>query len=330
MSPKISVIIPIYNTAIYIERCARSLFEQTFLDIEYLFIDDCSTDNSIEILYDIISEYPMRKEQVKIIRNEKNSGQAFSRKIGMINAMGDYIIHCDSDDWVAIQMYEKMYKYAVENDYDMVWCDYYRSDGITHRIVSQNCSVSQYSLVSAYLTALKSNLIGSLCNRLFKRELLTDNFIYPSTDMTEDLVMTLQIVLNSNRIGYLSEPLYYYFVNTQSICMSVEEKKIKRNLSDVITNNSIIFELLDKYGWSEKLEEQIICKKFSSKEVLIPLLNNFEYRSLWKDIYPEINNKIWINSYIPWISKIRAFLILNKMYFLYSFFKNCIKFYIKK
>ncbi len=105
--PKVSVIIPVYGVEKYIERCARSLFEQTLDDIEYLFIDDCTPDKSIEMLKQVLEDYPHRKPQVVIHRMEQNSGQAAVRKWGMQNAIGDYVIHCDSDDWVELTMYEE-------------------------------------------------------------------------------------------------------------------------------------------------------------------------------------------------------------------------------
>ena len=81
--PKVSVIIPVYGVEKYIERCARSLFGQTLDDIEYLFIDDCSPDKSVEILEHILLEYPQRRDKVIIHRMEHNSGQAKVREWGM-------------------------------------------------------------------------------------------------------------------------------------------------------------------------------------------------------------------------------------------------------
>ena len=130
--PKVSIIVPVYGVEKYIERCARSLFEQTLDDIEYLFIDDCTPDKSIEILKNVLKDYPQRKDQVIIHRMEKNSGQAAVRKWGMIKATGDYTIHCDSDDWVDVTMYEKMYNKAIEEKSDLVICDFYRSNSINN------------------------------------------------------------------------------------------------------------------------------------------------------------------------------------------------------
>ena len=134
--PKISVIVPVYNVEKYIERCARSLFEQTLEDIEYLFIDDCTQDRSIDILLQVLEEYPNRKQQVLIHHMARNSGQAIVRKWGMMNASGEYVIHCDSDDWVDNELYYLMYDKAISEQLDVVICDCNRTDGVSRRIVS--------------------------------------------------------------------------------------------------------------------------------------------------------------------------------------------------
>lgn len=326
MVPKVSVIVPVYNVAAYMERCVRSLFEQTLFDIEYIFVDDCSPDNSIEILRNVVAEYPERQKQMHILKNAKNSGLAFTRKAGISKATGDYIIHCDSDDWVAPTMYEKLYNFAVNGGFDMVWCDYYRSNGIAHSVIRQPCSTDQLSLVSAYLTSPSSRLIGSVCNRLYKRRLQQDDkFIAPKANMTEDFVITLQITLNSKKIGYLPEPLYYYYVNEQSICMNPNEESIVRNLYGIVENNELILHILQSHGLTDKLSKQIDCKKFTCKEILIPVLSKPRYRQLWRETYLEVNNRILSNPYIPLNSKIRAFCLLNGLYYLYAGLRNARK-----
>ena len=122
MGAKVSVIIPVYNVEQYIERCARSLFEQTLDDIEYIFVNDCTPDKSMEVLARVLDDYPARKRQVSIINMPVNGGLPKVRRAGVEAATGDYIIHCDSDDWVDVTMYEKMWKKAVEGEYDMVLC----------------------------------------------------------------------------------------------------------------------------------------------------------------------------------------------------------------
>ena len=120
--PAVSVIVLVYKVEKYIERCARSLFEQTLQDIEYIFVDDCTPDRSIEILERVLEDYPERKSQVIILHNERNSGLPFSRRRGVEAASGDYIIHCDSDDWPESDMYAKLYAKASSENLDMVKC----------------------------------------------------------------------------------------------------------------------------------------------------------------------------------------------------------------
>jgi glycosyltransferase involved in cell wall biosynthesis len=90
---KVSILVPVYGVENYIERCARSLFEQTYENIEFVFVDDCSPDNSIQELEKIIKNYPNRKGQIKIIHHEKNIGLSGARHTAINNATGDFVIH---------------------------------------------------------------------------------------------------------------------------------------------------------------------------------------------------------------------------------------------
>ena len=96
--PAVSVIIPVCKVEPYMARCARSLFGQTLDDIEFLFIDDCSPDRSIDVMREVLAEFPARKDQVTVFRMPRNSGQAAVRMQGIALARGEYVIHCDSDD----------------------------------------------------------------------------------------------------------------------------------------------------------------------------------------------------------------------------------------
>lgn len=113
-TPKVSVIIPVYNVEPHIERCARSLFEQTLEEIEYIFVNDCTPDASMRILQNVLENYAQRKNQIIIINQPYNMGAAKAREIGIKAASGEYIIHCDSDDWVDKEMYRTMYEKAVK------------------------------------------------------------------------------------------------------------------------------------------------------------------------------------------------------------------------
>lgn len=122
---KVSVCIPIYNVSAYIERCARSLFGQTCREVEYIFIDDCSPDNSVEILRRVMSEYAERMPEVRIVRHEQNRGLSAARNTAVEQAKGEYIMHVDSDDYLAHDsVVESMILKAEETNADIVEADY--------------------------------------------------------------------------------------------------------------------------------------------------------------------------------------------------------------
>ena len=109
--PKVSVIIPVYNTENFLPRCLESVCNQTLSDIEIICINDCSTDNSLEVL----KKYP-----VKIIDLPENKGAAYARNRGIEAATGEYIGFVDSDDFVDLDFYEKLYTKAIETEADIV------------------------------------------------------------------------------------------------------------------------------------------------------------------------------------------------------------------
>ena len=133
----LSVIIPIYNTEQYIEKCVRSLMEQTKTNgIEYIFINDCTPDNSMRVLANTIADYPQRTNQIKIINMPTNSGQGVVRRIGMKEAQGEYIIHCDSDDWIDLYTCEKAYKQIKCNNNDLLIFNFLEIDFVFVIILS--------------------------------------------------------------------------------------------------------------------------------------------------------------------------------------------------
>ena len=132
----VSIIIPIFKVRNFIERCVCSLFEQTLKDVEYIFVDDASPDDSIDILKSCIDRYPERKDQVIILTHEQNQGLPAARNTGLAVATGEYVFHCDSDDFVEKDMLEEMYKAAKTQDADMVYCDFYLSFEKNERYMS--------------------------------------------------------------------------------------------------------------------------------------------------------------------------------------------------
>ena len=123
MSAKVSILVPIYNVSTYIEKCANSLFSQTFTDIEYIFVNDATPDDSIEKLQKVIEKYPNRKENITIIQHAENRGLAVARNTAKYAANGDYVLVVDSDDYIEEQMVEILYKKAITDNADIVISD---------------------------------------------------------------------------------------------------------------------------------------------------------------------------------------------------------------
>ena len=215
--PKVSVCIPVYGVEKYIERCARSLFEQTMIDgIEFIFVNDCTKDNSIEILEQVLSEYPQRKDQVKIIHHEKNGGLVAARNTGLKHTTGDYIIHCDSDDWVDLNMYEAMYNKAIATDADMVYCDFYESSENKDCLVTHAGTCNAEKLIKEMFYGITHS---ALWNKMFKREIALRSDLYCPDHicMCEDLLRVVQMLTRCKRIAYIAEPHYFYRWNFSSI-----------------------------------------------------------------------------------------------------------------
>lgn len=317
--PKVSVIIPVYGVEKYIERCARSLFEQTLDDIEYLFIDDCTPDKSVEILKRVLEEYPHRKSQVVIHRMEQNSGQAKVREWGMRNARGEYVIHCDSDDWVDVDMYEKMYNKSVSADYDIVVCDYYESDGISHVRKNEYISDKVEETMSSILLKKTHSV---LWNKLVKKSIYNNEIIYPIANNAEDYALLVQLAYHSKSFGYVNEPLYFYFYNTSSLTKVMTNENLINRFNQSVSNIGIVESFLRKNQSLAKYSDELDCIKVIEKEILISSSFDKELYKKWAGAYKEIFPRILLNNKINLRRKLRFIGIKYRIYPLIRFMLN--------
>lgn len=284
--PKVSVIVPIYRVEGYIERCTRSLFEQTLDDIEYLFIDDCTPDRSIEILKSVLEEYPSRKKQVVVHTMEKNIGQAAVRKWGILNATGDYVIHCDSDDWVDRDMYRAMYHKAIEERADLVVCDFYYSDGYQHRVYKGCIHEDSHEFIHDCCFR-KTSWVS--WNKLVRKNLLQKDMVFPNDNYGEDMVLVLQALLKVSRVSYVSMPLYYFnYTNPDSITHIASKERILQAYSQLKNNTEIVLSVLKKKNKEEQYSSCVELLKWHVRTRLGYLIRYSKYRKLWKETYPEI------------------------------------------
>ena len=208
----VSIVIPVYKVENLIERCVRSLFEQSYNDIEYIFVDDKGGDKSIDIVKDLLLEYPSRNNQVKIISHQSNLGSAAARSTGLKASTGDYVIHVDSDDYVDKDYIKKLAEKAIDTGADIVVCDMvflYRNG--KSKLVKSNGSelLSKDEWLSLILSGKEH---ASLCNKLVRRQIFIDNNIDFNKDimMYDDKSVLCKVVYFSSKIENVDVALYYY------------------------------------------------------------------------------------------------------------------------
>lgn len=302
-NPLVSVLVPIYGVETYIERCAHSLFQQTLEDIEFIFVNDCTQDKSMIILERVIAEYPHRK--IKIINHQKNLGLAGARKTGFENASGKYWICCDSDDWVAPNMYEQMLKRAEENGADIVCCGLYKETSLSELVHYEfNRDTIENILNPQYFGWVH----GAIWNKLVKASLYRDNNIVPwlGINMWEDSCLTLRLRLLSKNTVIMNECFYHYNVqNSNSITYNFNRGKVLQ----MIDATTRIEEFLDENGFKTAGSSLLKYLKVMCKEVLLryPTKENVE---LFKESFPEVTSYFVVYPRWNTFLKVRALLVM--------------------
>ncbi|MBS9768943.1 MAG: glycosyltransferase family 2 protein [Flavobacteriaceae bacterium] len=279
---KVSIIVPIYNGEKYIEKCAVSLFEQDFEDIEYVFVNDCTPDNSVEILEKVIEKYPHRKPHCKIIHHKENKGLGGARNIGLKNATGYYILHIDQDDWCELDMISLLYNKAIETDADIVACDFYLS--YKDRKVYKKEEYSN-DLFENQQNLWRGKLHPANWNKLVKTSLYFDNNIYPSekNNITEDYFLTSRLFIVAEKIAYIPKALYNYWQdNDNSICNSIARDK---SLVELRWAFDFLSNFLREKGLFEIYKEAFYQKTFG----YILWVCNWEYdKKIISKTFPEL------------------------------------------
>lgn len=217
-NPKISVIIPIYNTSSYLRQCLDSVLAQDFDDYEVICVNDGSTDNSLEIL----REYQKKSSKIKII-DQVNSGVATTRNTGVSNASGDFLAFLDSDDFIKENYLSKLYNTALKTDSDVVICNFYRyyEQFNLAKPVFYKFRKGQFDKYEILKGLIPDNLIHSyLWNKLWKREIFEGCEVFPNMKF-EDLAIMSQLIYKADKITVIPDTLYYYRIRKTSIVRNI-------------------------------------------------------------------------------------------------------------
>ncbi len=324
--PKVSVIIPIYGVEKYIERCAISLFEQTLEDIEFIFVDDCTPDRSMEILNLVIEKYRHRlseeKKNVRIERMPVNSGLPAVRRYGLQIAMGDYVIHCDSDDWVDTNMYRAMYERAVEDDADVVVCDFIETDGIHREWDKRKKGCHNVDNMMFLENIFYHRDSPSVWNKMFKKSVYSTGIFFPNRFMAEDLTVTVQLLWSCNRISYVPQVLYYYYINPLSASHIQSKEACIRRFEESVENIKNVNAFYRDKTLAKRFKAGLIAMKEYERSRILPLIKERIYYKKWKAAFPENNRQILWNKYVSLKRKYIFLLILLHLYPIYVNRKN--------
>lgn len=243
---KVSVIVPVYNIEKYLEKCLNSICSQTLEDIEIICVNDCSPDNSL----DILQEYAMNDNRIKIINLEENQGLAVARNEGIKQARGEYIAFVDSDDAISLDFCEKLYNATCTNKYDLIL-----SSTLRKQPGEQDVFIYDNQLVKKHNNPLF--FTSYFCSAIYKKAIIdTFNILFPPKFFSEDNVFVSRFLPHVSSFEYVPDVYYIYFRRTDSLNSPVlSDEKVKfgimayaniidnlNSAPDIINNNRVGYE----------------------------------------------------------------------------------------
>ena len=279
----VSVILPIYKVEPYIERCVRSLMEQTFDDIEFIFVDDASPDESVNIARRIVAEYD---RNVKFITHMVNKGLPGARNTGLAATTGDYVYHCDSDDWLEPDMIEKMVKSAMDNESDFVYSDFYLSFTDKERYMAQPHYSDKFEALQKGI--MTGRMKHNVWNKLIRRKLYVDNNIKSPEEHCKggEDYMIVKLLRMAEGVSHVPEALYHY---NRTNVNAITKKNSKQHFEDIKVNADDTIAFLTKHPIPEP-----VFLNYYKLDIKLPFLmdRSREQFDRWKAWYPEANDYI--------------------------------------
>ena len=219
IQPKISVIVPVYNTGKYLSKCLNSILNQTLKEIEVIVVNDGSKDDSQEIIDEFVS-----KDSRLVSIQKENGGLSDARNAGIDKAKGEFIAFVDSDDYIDLAMLEKMYELAERDESEIVLCDLVKvnENGKEFRDLPQSPQLPEKIILVEDFTIF-GEMSCFACNKIFKKALF-ENHRFRKGIHFEDIELIPKLVLDSSIISKINEPFYKYFERQDSITKTHTEK----------------------------------------------------------------------------------------------------------
>ena len=284
----------------FIEQCARSLFAQTMNELEFIFIDDCTPDNSIAIIEKVLTRFPHRISQTRIVSMAENSGIAAVRRYGISIATGEYIMFCDSDDWVDIHICNELYNKAVIQDSDAVFCDFFKSTDADQIYVKRELNNIQ-DILSLQKYIIK-NQFWTVWATIIKRSIYLQNeIIYPSYNNAEDAVLICQLLFYIKSFAYVDKGLYFYRYNPKSISRKMDISSIEFRVNEQKGNIVLLEQFYKKQNCIKRgiYKNILVALKLNCISHYFSISNNMIYVNKARRLFTNLDYKtIVLNPYI--------------------------------
>ncbi|MFZ4796183.1 MAG: glycosyltransferase [Bacteroidia bacterium] len=321
MTPKVSIIVPIYNVEKYLTRCMESILNQTLKDIEIILVDDGSPDSCPEIC----DEYARQDNRVKV-KHKKNEGLGFARNSGLEIATGEYVVFVDSDDFVKTTMLEELYNEARLKKLDILFCNYYERNNEGNIKEVREVKLPEYYTGQEDIFRFLLNMIGaepafrqdrkysmSVWHGIYLNEIIQQNKItFPSERelISEDIFFQIKFLYKSKSIGYSSTCNYFYCENETSLTKSYRNDRFEKYK---ILHNELKNMLYEMYPNKIKkitLSVDRLLLGYVRSLILFPQTKVNEIRVIFNDAY--IGKIIYEYPYNKLPLKYRFFVLLMK------------------
>ena len=310
MTKKVSIIVPIYGVERYIERCAKSLFEQTYPNIEYVFVNDATPDKSMDVLRQVIARYPVRQKDVRIITHSQNKGLSAARNTGLNNSTGEFVWHVDSDDYIALNAVEQLVETAKKQKAEIVVFD-------VNVVTDKGIKIEEvhYTNKIDYISRLLQHT--EKCahwNKFYRRSLLDSTGICCDENirLAEDYAVTPRLIHEAQTIAELHEPLYFYETRNQS---SYVHNLKRAAIESQYRADKILTEWFSHVQDAEQYRDVI---EVLSARSMVSLIKNSDLDG-WKEILDVYKDELslsgkqmtFVNRIIFYLAKYRRLLLLR-------------------
>lgn len=313
-SVKVSILVPFYKVEKYVGKCAESLFTQTYTNIEYVFVNDCTPDKSMEVINEYIEKYGVA-DKCKMVIHEQNKGISASRNDCLDNMTGDYFLFVDSDDYIDKDMVEVLVDAAVKENADITGCGYIE-EFPDHSVAYSQKYTNNHDEMLRSITLL--TIKGVLWKLLIRREFIVVNdlrFPYDNS-INEDYYFCCRLFYYAKSFASVDRCLYHYVQYNPNNLTKVSLQNIKSQAAAIEKTE----EFYREKGVYKIVEKELKMRKFVSKLPLILNKTCLDVK-MWRNLFPE-SNDAWkqINFHVG--NKIIYFLASSPFYWLVSLLKR--------